>query len=71
MVIYYGTNIDGVDAIPDWIALDKPLMFLGLGQIGLLGPDCRILYFKNEGTVEDAHVKVVVARAAEGIRGQG
>lgn len=71
MVVYLGTNVDGADAIPDWIALDKPLMFLGQGQIGLLGPDCSILYFKNDGATNDAHVKIVVARAAEGIRGQG
>lgn len=67
MVVYLGTNIDGVDAISDLITLDRPQLFLGTGQVALLGESCETLYFSNDGTA-DANVRIIAARAAEQIQ---
>ena len=62
MVLYQGTNVDGMAAVPDWKTLDGPQIFLK-GQIEWLGSTCNVAYFENLGT-EDAIVKILVARTA-------
>ncbi len=65
MVGYQGTDVDGADAVPDWIAMTGPLLFLGPGQIGLLGESVEVLYLKNDGATLDATVEILVGRDAE------
>lgn len=64
MVLYEGTDVDGVDAIEDLIRLNYPQLFLGLGQVALLGESCTTLWFSNDSG-EDANLRIFVGRAAE------
>lgn len=64
MVVYQGTDVDGVDVIEDLVNLNYPQMYLGAGQVALLGAACTTLWFSNDSLV-DANVRIVVARAAE------
>jgi hypothetical protein len=65
MVAYQGVDVDGTDDVPDWIAMSGPQLFLGPGQIGLLGETLEVMYFKNDGALVDANVEILVGRAAE------
>jgi hypothetical protein len=67
-MVLYGTDVDGADDVPDWIAMSGPQLFLGAGQIGLLGESVEVMYFKNDGALLDANVEILVGRDAE-IRG--
>jgi hypothetical protein len=53
-----------VDAYDVDITLDAPQMFLGAGQILLLGATCNKLLFTNAGTILDANIRVIVGRTA-------
>jgi hypothetical protein len=47
------------------ITLDGPQLFLGKGQIGLLGATSNMWTFTNAGSTLDANIKIIVGRAAE------
>jgi hypothetical protein len=65
MVAYQGVDVDGADAVPAWIAMSGPQLFLGSGQIGLLGETLEQIYLKNDGATLDATVEILVGRDAE------
>lgn len=54
-----------VDLAADQIQLDGPQLFLGAGQVALLGGGtCNTLIVTNGGS-EDANLRILVGRAAE------
>ena len=65
MVAYQGVDSDGADNVYDWIAMTSPQLFLGPGQIGLMGESTKVLYFKNDRSLTDTTVSILVGRTAE------
>lgn len=67
MVVYYGTSVDGTVTSTNStgkIPLDGPQMFMGEGQVALLGTTCNDLTFVNEGATADASIRIFVGRTA-------
>lgn len=62
-MVLYGTDVDGIDDVPDWVQMTGLQLFLGAGQAILLGETLEVLYFKNDGSTTDANVSVFVGRA--------
>jgi hypothetical protein len=60
----YTTISYSVDAVGVSHDLDAPQLFLGVGQIALMGGVPNTLIFTNAGTVRDANIRVVVGRTA-------